>query len=177
MAADILKELAKLEALSVGTSKSSKSTKPISVTLADLESTIVAAQTQLSDGIEPQDVIKQLLQQGDKAKADTEKGLKEWYSGLSKMGKAIDKHLPSEIGAISSTYDEPDMPLFSSEENLNAINGAILETMMRKGAWDSAEILCQETGLTFDAQKRDTSRELHETIEDLMQGKVEMALK
>ena len=49
----------------------------------------------------------------------------------------------SEIADISATYDLPLPPLFSSDPSQRAMNGAILETMVRKGAWKAAEVLCE----------------------------------
>jgi hypothetical protein len=107
MADDILKELLKLESLagpskgpSSKSSKSSKSSVPISATLARLEEAIDAADRQIRDGIDVQDVLAGLTREAEASKTETEKGLKEWYSGLSKVGKAIDKvssSCPSQV--------------------------------------------------------------------------------
>lgn len=95
MADDILKELLKLETLA-GPSRSSSSSKgksaqSLNATLASLEESIELAERQIRDGVDPESVLASLVKQTEKGKGDVEKGLKEWYGGLSKVGKAIDK--------------------------------------------------------------------------------------
>ncbi|KAG7527269.1 hypothetical protein FFLO_07105 [Filobasidium floriforme] len=178
MADDILKELLKLESLSKASSSSASSSKgkskPLQTTVSDLESALEIAENQIKDGIDVENVVKSLIKEAEGKKVDVEKGLKEWYGGLSKVGKAIDK---SEVAAISNTYDVPSPPLFSSEESRRAMDGVILETMVRKGAWDAAETLCRETGISFNQEMRRLSEELHATIDDMNRGDVESALK
>jgi hypothetical protein len=94
MADEILKELIKLESLSkplaAGSSSKSKS-KPLCTTLDSLELALNLAEQQIKDGIDIQDVLKDLIKETETKRADVDKGLKDWYGGLSKVGKAIDK--------------------------------------------------------------------------------------
>ena len=95
MADDILKELLKLESLSKVSSSSASSSKgkskPLQTTLSDLESALEIAENQIKDGIDVENVVKSLIKEAEGKKVDVEKGLKEWYGGLSKVGRAIDK--------------------------------------------------------------------------------------
>lgn len=95
MADDILKELLKLESLAGPSSSSASSSKsksrPLQTTLSDLERALEIAESQIKDGIDVEDVINSLVKETEGKRVDVDKGLKEWYSGLSKVGKAIDK--------------------------------------------------------------------------------------
>jgi hypothetical protein len=101
MSADILKELNKLEALSrtdgAGSSLKAKKKESLSGSscipqvLTTLESSCDAAQSRIMDGIDPKEVIQDLLDEVDKAKSGVDRGLKDWYSAMGKVGKAIEK--------------------------------------------------------------------------------------
>ena len=98
MADDILKELLKLESVSNPSSSSSSSkskSKPLQTTLSDLELALEIAESQIKDGIDVQDVVESLIKETESKRVDVDKGLKEWYGGLSKVGKAIDKASPT----------------------------------------------------------------------------------
>lgn len=97
-AQDILAELEKLEKLAgsstpTATTKSGKSSAPALIdTLAALEAALENAHRQILEDDLPIPVLaKTLIGEADKRRADVDKGLKEWYSGLSKVGKAVDK--------------------------------------------------------------------------------------
>lgn len=100
MADDILKELLKLESLSSastsgGPSRSSKSkasaAASLQATLSALEDTIDGAETRLNVGASVGDVLSGLEKDVEKRRGEADKGLKEWYTALGKVGKAIDK--------------------------------------------------------------------------------------
>jgi hypothetical protein len=110
MADEILKELIKLETLSKPSSSSSSSkskskSKPLGTTLTSLEDALELAEQQIKDGIDIEDVLKNLINDTEAKKTDVDKGLKDWYGGLSKVGKAIDKVRQSRLGrAIRSGF-------------------------------------------------------------------------
>lgn len=97
-AQDLLAELEKLERLAgsstpTATTKSSKSSAPALIdTLTALEEALEKAQRQILEEDVPLPVLgKTLSGEADRRRADVDKGLKEWYSGLAKVGKAVDK--------------------------------------------------------------------------------------
>jgi hypothetical protein len=97
-AQDLLAELEKLERLAgsstpTATTKVGKSSAPALIdTLTALEEALEKAQRQILEEDVPLPVLaKTLAGETDKRRADVDKGLKEWYSGLAKVGKAVDK--------------------------------------------------------------------------------------
>jgi hypothetical protein len=104
MADDILKELLKLESLSKPSSSSASTSKakskPLQNTLSDLELALEIAESQIKDGVDVEDVVKSLIKETEGKKVDVDKGLKEWYGGLSKVGKTIDKVCSLDIRNI-----------------------------------------------------------------------------
>ena len=107
MADEILKELIKLETLSKPSSSSSSSkskSKPLGTTLTSLEDVLELAEQQIKDGIDIEDVLKNLISDTEAKKNDVDKGLKDWYVGLSKVGKAIDKVRRCRPGGYSRIH-------------------------------------------------------------------------
>jgi hypothetical protein len=94
---ELLAELDKLEKLTrsfpSSSTKPSKSSTPALIdTLTALEEALETAQRQVVQGDTPLPLLaKSLAGETDKRRADVDKGLKEWYGGLQKVGKAIDK--------------------------------------------------------------------------------------
>ncbi len=115
MSVDILKELDRLEALalpSAGASSRSKSKSKsksksapavdasadassasscIPEVLSALEDVYARAQQRIADGEDPETVLRELQDEVEHAKGGVDRGLKEWYGALGKVGKAIDK--------------------------------------------------------------------------------------
>lgn len=91
MADEISKELAKLEALAAGPSSSKKATSTIAQTLDSLDQAMALAEVEIERGANPDEVLQRVSMLINAKKADTEKGLKEWYNSLARVGKAIDK--------------------------------------------------------------------------------------
>lgn len=102
-AQEILAELTKLEQLAQGSASSStlpvkagKTTKssapPLLDTLTAFEEAFDELQRQVvEDSTTIPSLSKTLSAEVDRRRGEVDKGLKEWYSGLSKVGKAIDK--------------------------------------------------------------------------------------
>ena len=116
MADEILKELIKLETLSKPSSSSSSSkskSKPLGTTLTSLEDALELAEQQIKDGIDIEDVLKNLINDTEGKKTDVDNGLKDWYGGLSKVGKAIDKVRGSTLRAVQQEVqsDQDHLPL------------------------------------------------------------------
>lgn len=178
-AQDLLAELEKLERLAgsstpTATTKSSKSAAPALIdTLTALEEALERAQRQISGDDVPLPVLaKTLAGEADRRRVDVDKGLKEWYSGLAKVGKAVDKvsglgfsansanthttlsscllkpfqSFDSKLLEISKTYDNPT-PLFSDDEAKKAMDEVILTSMIRRGTFESVRMLQQVCNL------------------------------
>jgi hypothetical protein len=102
-AQEILAELAKLEQLAQGATststlpaKAGKTTKssaaPLLDTLTAFEEAFDELQRQVSeDTTTIPTITKTLSAEVDKRRGEIDKGLKDWYGGLSKIGKAVDK--------------------------------------------------------------------------------------
>lgn len=97
-ARDLLEELEKLERLAgsstptATTTKGKPSAPALIDTLTALEEALEKAQRQILEEDAPLPVLaKTLAGESDKRRADVDKGLKEWYSGLVKVGKTVDK--------------------------------------------------------------------------------------
>lgn len=130
MSSDILKELDKLTALShlegavASSSKKSKaapstgSSACIPQALGTLEASFESAQSQILDGIDAGDVVRGLLNEVEKTKGGVDRGLKDWYSALGKLGKSIDKvRLSGQPAALLNRYQlcplssHPEIPI------------------------------------------------------------------
>ena len=100
---ELLAELDKLEKLAQsGAARVTKASKPSSTAalvdiLTALEEALEKAQHEAEQGETPLPLLaKNLAGETEKRRAEVDKGLKEWYAGLSKVGKAIDNvSLPS----------------------------------------------------------------------------------
>lgn len=110
---EILAELDKLEKLAQsGASRSTKASKSSGAavlidTLTALEEALEQAQHEVEQGDIPLPLLaKNLASETDKRRAEVDKGLKEWYAGLSKVGKAIDK-VCTPIAALPLFTESP----------------------------------------------------------------------
>lgn len=103
-------ELDKLEKLTrsfpSSSTKTSKSSTPALLdTLTALEEALETAQRQVVQGDTPLPLLaKSLAGETDKRRADVDKGLKEWYGGLQKVGKAIDKVCCTDEFALPMSF-------------------------------------------------------------------------
>ncbi|KAJ9125426.1 hypothetical protein QFC22_000387 [Naganishia vaughanmartiniae] len=187
-AQEILGELAKLEQLAQSVASTStlpgkpgKTTKscalPLLDTLTAFEGAFDELQRQVVEDSTTIPVLsKTLSSEVDKRRGEVDKGLKEWYSGLSKVGKAVDKNFDSKVLEISKTYENPK-PLFSDDEAKMAMDEVILTSMIRRGAFDSARALQAEMKVTLDERTVELSQQLHRTMSDLANGDVDSALQ
>ncbi|KAJ9109085.1 hypothetical protein QFC21_000413 [Naganishia friedmannii] len=185
-AQEILAELAKLEQLTEGatssstlpakSSKATKSAPPLLDTLTAFEEAFDELQRQvLEDTTTVPTLFKTLSAEVEKRRGEVDKGLKDWYSGLAKVGKAVDKNFDSRILEVSKTYENPK-PLFCDDEAKMAMDEVILTSMIRRGAFDSARALQEEMSVTLDERTVELSQQLHKTMADLANGDVDSAL-
>jgi hypothetical protein len=82
---------------------------------------------------------------------------------------------PATLGGISEIYDNP--PLFSSHEESEAMNRAVLSSLGRRGMWDAVEAFEEETGLVYDAQDRKLAEELYTIVQDIERGDLNRAIQ
>lgn len=177
MADDILKDLKKLEALSSGAPSSKNPTSAtISQALDSLDQAYISAQHEIENGADPEEVMQRLEGFIATQKSETEKGLKNWYNGIARVGKSIDKHFHHEINDISLTYDSP-CPLFSSDEATRAMDQSVVNLMARRGAWESVDELKKESNISFDNEAKRLHLEMHTIAKDLEKGDVDSALR
>ncbi len=96
MAEEILKELSKLESLA-GPSNTSKSKSrsasgpSLSTTLEQLEEAFARAKTAIERGDNAAVALEFLQRSVDSKKGDADRGVKDWYGALGRVGKALDK--------------------------------------------------------------------------------------
>ncbi|KAJ9109752.1 hypothetical protein QFC19_001982 [Naganishia cerealis] len=186
-AQEILAELDKLEQLAQGSASTSaipvpgksgkSSARPLLETLTAFEEAFEKLQRQvLEDETTIPTLSKALSAELDKRRGEVDKGLKDWYGGLSKVGKAVDKNFDSKVLEISKTYENPKF-LFCDDEAKTAMGEVILTSMIRRGAFDSARALQEEMGVTLDERTVELSQQLHKTVSDLTNGNVDSALQ
>lgn len=115
MSDDISKELAKLEALAAGPSSSKKgATATIAQTLDSLDHAMALAEEEIERGADPDEVIKRVTKVIEAKKSDTEKGLKEWYNSLARLGKGIDKVRMSMLYSVAAALNELCCSVFTT---------------------------------------------------------------
>ncbi|GFZ49011.1 hypothetical protein JCM24511_06760 [Saitozyma sp. JCM 24511] len=168
---DISTALTALEQLASSTSTSSSG--PLNALLDEHFS--LARQRLLSGDEDPRVVITDLQKSVVKAKKDVEKGLKAWYAGLGNVGKAVEKAFPPNLATISSAYNDP--PLFSEPAAKDALDRIVMDSLGRRGLWEAVSAMQDETGLTYDGEKRVLSEELHRIIQEIESGDVSSALE
>lgn len=186
MTTEIAAALNALEQLS--SSSATSSSGPLN---ALLDTHFAQAKDRILAGDNPKAVITDLQKDVIKAKKGVEKGLKAWYAGLGNVGKAVDsvslsdhdphvigswvKGFPPALGAISAAYDNP--LLFSEAQSKEALNRAVLDSMVRRGMWDGVAAFEEETGIQCDPSDRQLAEQLHLITRSIEDGNVDPALQ
>ncbi|TXT13372.1 hypothetical protein VHUM_00739 [Vanrija humicola] len=166
---DVSAALTALEALASANATSSSG--PLNTLL---DGHFATAKERLLAGAPPKHVITELQAAVAKSKKEVEKGLKVWYSQLGNLGKNIEKAFPPNLAALSSAYDDP--PLFSEPEAQDALDRVVLDSLGRRGLWDAVAAFEEETGLTYDPEKRRLSVELHRIVSEIESGDLASAI-
>ncbi|KAJ6547509.1 hypothetical protein B0H19DRAFT_1221514 [Mycena capillaripes] len=161
-----LKELAKLEKLSAGTSGKGKSS--ISDSLDSLLQSLREARDAIQPGAVSPDVLLQLSQAVDLRKKDVDDRQKEIYSSISRLGKALDKKFTAALPS------HPDV--FTSSSSVTALERTIALHFLRTGQFDTAGIFLQEAGLDIPAELRAQFIDLHRILQALRNQDIGPAL-
>ncbi|OWZ62982.1 hypothetical protein AYX15_04964 [Cryptococcus neoformans] len=167
---DVSPALSALEALSSSTSTSSSG--PVNVLIDDH---LAQAKRHIIAGEDPRTVVQELQKAVAKSKKEVEKNLKAWYLALGNVGKAIDKTFPAQLSAISRAYEGPR--LFVDQDASQALDKAVLESLGRRGLWDSVAALETETSLVFSPERRLLAEELQQITTSLLSNDISPALK
>ncbi|GMK57716.1 hypothetical protein CspeluHIS016_0405500 [Cutaneotrichosporon spelunceum] len=168
--ADVTVALDALEALAanISTSTSAPLTRLLNEHLAVARERILA-------GSPPTLVIAELQTNLTRAKKDVEKGLKAWYAALGNVGKSVDKSFPPSLSAVSAAYDDP--PLFVDATASKALDNIVLDSLGRRGLWESVEAFEVEADLHYDPDKRVLSEELYHIVRDIEAGDLSSAIQ
>ncbi|KAJ8371688.1 hypothetical protein AAFF_G00303280 [Aldrovandia affinis] len=85
---------------------------------------------------------------------------KDIHSSVSRVGKAIDKNLDSDLGSVG-------MEACWQAESQRLLSEVMVEHFFRQGVLDVAEELCQEAGLCMDPSQKEPFVELNRILEAL----------
>ena len=171
LTSDISTALTALERLATSTSTSSAG--PLN-DLLDQHFSI--ARERLLAGSPPRQVLEELQRAVARSKKDVEKGLKAWYSALNKIGGAVEKAFPPQLGAVSEAYDaEPR--LFSGDGATEALDRLVMESFGRRGLWEAVGAMEEETGMEYDDEKRRLAVQLRGIVGDIERGDVSSAIE
>lgn len=85
---------------------------------------------------------------------------KDIHSSVSRVGKAIDKNLDSDLGSVG-------MEACWQTDSQRLLSEVMVEHFFRQGVLDVAEELCQEAGLCIDPSQKEPFVELNRILEAL----------
>ncbi|TFK42630.1 ubiquitin-protein ligase E3 [Crucibulum laeve] len=159
-----LKELAKLEKLTVAKGKAPS--------VADSLDTLLHSLKQIRESVGVSEPIggefQGLVHLVDAKKKEVDERQKEVYSSMSRFGKALDK----KFSASLPTYSD----IFSSPASEAAIERTIALHFLRTGQLDAAETFIQESGVQIPSELRTQFEGLHCILKALRGKKIGPAL-
>ncbi|KAJ7685135.1 CTLH/CRA C-terminal to lish motif domain-containing protein [Mycena polygramma] len=161
-----LKELAKLEKLSAGTSGKGKAS--ISDSLDSLLKSLRETKEAIQPGVVSPDALRQLSETVDLRKKEVDERQKEIYTSISRLGKALDKKFTANL----PSYPE----VFTSTTSMTALERTIALHFLRTGQFDTAGIFLQEAGLDIPASLRAQFIDLHRILQALRNQDISPAL-
>ncbi|KAL4074481.1 CTLH/CRA C-terminal to lish motif domain-containing protein [Scleroderma yunnanense] len=162
-----LKDLAKLRAVSEGTSKGKNPS--IEHSLDSLLQTLYQVKGRLEARTTTEDTFALLAQTVEARKKEIDEKQKEIYNAIARVGKAFDKTFPQALPA----YD----PLFSSDNAKSSLDLIIAMHFLRTGQFSTAETFIQESGVVIDATLRGKFEELYSILTALRQQDIQPALE
>ncbi|KAI6039028.1 CTLH/CRA C-terminal to lish motif domain-containing protein [Pisolithus marmoratus] len=151
-----LKELAKLRAVTEGTSKGKNPS--IEGSLDSLVQTLC----QMKNKMETEPVTKD-------TKKEIDEKQKEIYNAIVRLGKALDKTFTQPL----PSYD----PLFTADDAKASLDAIVAIHFLRTGQFSAAEMFIQESGVTIDAEIRCKFEELHRILTALRMRDIDPALE
>lgn len=146
-----LKDLAKLRAVTEGTSKGKNPS--IEHSLDTLLQTLYQVRSRLDAGTTTEDTFALLAQTVEAKKKEVDEKQKEVYNAIARVGKALDKTFPQALPA----YD----PLFTSDNAKSSLDLTIAMHFLRTGQFSTAETFIQESGVVIDPKFRGKFEELY----------------
>ncbi|SPO36317.1 uncharacterized protein PSFLO_01788 [Pseudozyma flocculosa] len=112
--------------------------------------------------------LKSLVDSSQRSVAERQK---EFYGGLSKAFKALDKKFPTNLDGVA------DPALFSSPKAQKALERVILEHLLRQGDWDGAKTFADEAALPVDPGVSSTFTDLHAILDSIRAGDLSPAIE
>jgi len=163
-----LKELAKLEKLTENVSAKGKSPS-ISDSLDSLLQSLLDVKDRLEAGTETEDTFGQLALTVEARKKEADERLKEVYSSLSRVGKALDKKFTNTLPSYP--------PLFASEASMAELERTIAIHFLRTGQFTTAETFIEESGLEISSELKSQFVDLYRILTDLRNQDISPALE
>ncbi|KAL0071452.1 hypothetical protein AAF712_001309 [Marasmius tenuissimus] len=163
----LLKELTKLEKLTASNGRGK--TVPIKESLDTLLSTLEhRKQVVETEGVTPES-WKGVTDILESKKKEIDERLKETYSSMSRLGKAIDKKFSTPL---------PSYPgLFESDTAVNALERTIALHFLRTGQFDTAQTFIQESEVIIPDELRSKFVDLHHILKALRNRDINPALR
>ncbi|KAJ8078725.1 hypothetical protein PM082_013008 [Marasmius tenuissimus] len=163
----LLKELTKLEKLTASNGRGK--TVPIKESLDTLLSTLEHRKQMVeTEGVTPES-WKGVTDILESKKKEIDERLKETYSSMSRLGKAIDKKFSTPL---------PSYPgLFESDTAVNALERTIALHFLRTGQFDTAQTFIQESEVIIPDELRSKFVDLHHILKALRNRDINPALR
>ncbi|KAI6109149.1 CTLH/CRA C-terminal to lish motif domain-containing protein [Pisolithus croceorrhizus] len=162
-----LKELAKLRAVTEGTSKGRNPS--IEGSLDSLLQTLHQVKNKIETESLNKDTLVLLAQTIEAKKKEIDEKQKEIYNAIVRLGKALDKTFTQPL----PSYD----PLFMSDDAKASLDAIVAVHFLRTGQFSAAEMFIQESGVTIDTEIRGKFEELHRILTALRMHDIDPALK
>ncbi|KAI6106414.1 CTLH/CRA C-terminal to lish motif domain-containing protein, partial [Pisolithus croceorrhizus] len=162
-----LKELAKLRAVTEGTSKGRNPS--IEGSLDSLLQTLHQVKNKIETESRNKDTLVLLAQTIEAKKKEIDEKQKEIYNAIVRLGKALDKTFAQPL----PSYD----PLFMSDDAKASLDAIVAVHFLRTGQFSAAEMFIQESGVTIDTEIRGKFEELHRILTALRMHDIDPALE
>jgi hypothetical protein len=93
--------------------------------------------------VDPSILLSELRASVGQAQRGVNERQKEYYSALSKLGKALEKKFPTSTASLT------DSRIFTSVQAQHSLESVVLEHFLRNGDWDLAEELAMVRPLSL----------------------------
>ncbi|KAN0061670.1 hypothetical protein ACQY0O_005661 [Thecaphora frezii] len=112
--------------------------------------------------------LKSHLENAHRTIADRQK---EFYTALTKAQKALDKKFPTNLDGVA------DPALFSSTRAQKALEGVILEHLLRNADWQPANAFAQDAHLPLQHHLQHSFGQLHDILDSIRAGHLAPAIE
>ncbi|KAI6028355.1 CTLH/CRA C-terminal to lish motif domain-containing protein [Pisolithus orientalis] len=162
-----VKELAKLRAVTEGTSKGKNPS--IEGSLDSLLQTLYQVKDKMETEPVTEDTLALIAQTVEAKKKEIDEKQKEIYNAIVRLGKTLDKTFTQPL----PSYD----PLFVADDAKASLDAIVAVHFLRTGQFSTAEMFIQESGVTIDAEIRSKFEELHRILTALRMQDIGPALE